>query len=234
MSEEIEEIEEETVEDAPAVEESSIEEAPEPVEEAPAPAPGLDTQAIQNALVEAMKGAGESFRSQQPQSPDPAHPWDDTSQYWLLSPDASDEERAQAMHDRITDYVKHMINDAISPVRNNVDQAMGGLYHLNQISAMRPEVKEHYTEAVELLNQGQVNDLSTALELVRFRKGGQETGLASSPATSPRAPFKPVPPRTATAPAAKGGSTPVKRQRGIPDVYSIFDRGVKSGKIKLS
>ena len=138
------------------------------------------------------------------------------------------------MHERITGYVKHMIDNAISPVRNNVDQAMGGLYHLNQISAMRPEVKDHYSEAVELLNQGQVNDLGTALELVRFRKGGQETGSASSPTTSQRAPFKPVPPRTATAPAAKGGSTPVKRQRGIPDVYSIFDRGVKSGKIKLS
>ena len=233
MSEEIEEIEEEVVEDAPAAPDESFE-APEPVAEDPAPS--FDTKAIQDALVEAMKGAGESFRSQQPQTPEQPkeQPWDDASQYWLLSPDASDEERAQAMHDRITGYVKHMIDNAISPVRNNVDQAMGGLYHLNQISAMRPEVKEHYTEAVDLMNQGHVNDLNTALELVRFRKGGQEAGPASSPGTSPRAPFKPVPPRTATAPAAKGGSTPVKRQRGIPDVYSIFDRGVKSGKIKLS
>ena len=150
----------------------------------------------------------------------------DPENYWLI--DESDPSAQSAeLHHRISDYMSHQME----PLRRQLEQLAGATYLLQKSKADNSDFTGVRDEALGLLSSGKVSDFETAEELVRLRKSS--TGGSVAPSTPNRAPMKPVPPSTASSPAARQGtSAPGPRERsGITSPRDIIQTLRAEGKI---
>jgi hypothetical protein len=123
----------------------------------------------------------------------------DPEKFWSVDPE--DPHKGKTLHSKLEEFWSMKNANQQKDIRD-----LQAALHVMMARSTDPSFASVEKEAFELVRDGKVNDLSTAAELIRLRKGTSAPNVPRGRAPS-KAKAHPIPPATASTPTAKQGKS---------------------------
>lgn len=198
------------------------EETPAPTPEpASTPQPQFKLEDISKAVSEGMRNISVEAKLPAPPATAPKYEWDADDSYWLAN-DEDAKKTNKIVHERMTKYTRHLIDEAVKPYKERLDQLEGGLNYIDFAKANDEKFMSNKDQILALAKEEGCS-FKTARRLWEAQQAAKAT-------TPPVAPSKPVPPASASHPK-NTSVTPSEPTRKFQRVRDIMKEARLKGEI---